>query len=361
MNLTEISLLRLTNQQIQGSQIHSAKEIVGWMGAMQAQDYIMAKWAIGVRFPGSSEKDVESDLDNGEILRTHILRPTWHFVSKDDIYWILDLTAGNIKSAMKSRDKELELSESLYAKSNSILGVALRDGIALTREDLAKLFENASIPTNENRLSHILMRAELDGIICSGPNRENKRTYALLSDRVKVKKTLPLDVALAKLAFSYFRSHCPATLHDFAWWSGLSMGDSRTGLEMIKSKLFSEIFDNKTYWLTEAVSVPPTEKDLVHTLPAYDEYLISYKDRSASLSLDSHINVVSNNGIFRPVILLNGRVIGIWKRVTAKNSIIIETVYFNSPEKKTRESVEGEFIHLERFLGKKVEIVQKLE
>lgn len=318
MNLTDISHLRLINQQIIASKFKTAKEIVGCMGAMQAQDFSMAKWAIGVRLLKSTDKLIESAIDKGEIIRTHLMRPTWHFVSSDDIYWMLELTAPQIKASLKSRDKELEINKFIYEKSNFIIENALHGGKHLFREELVSGLEQANIATDNNRASHLLLRAELDGIICSGTTKNNKITYALLSERVPKAKVFTREEALSKLAQKYFTSHGPATLQDFVWWAGLSVTESKHALEMIKSNLVSETIDNQTYWFTDLFSIPNIDKELVCLLPAYDEFIISYKDRTATLPFEIHNKAVSNNGIFRPTIVIKGQVRGLWKRTIKK-------------------------------------------
>ena len=195
-----ISKTRLISQKIASPEFKTPSEIVSWMGAMQAQDYLMAKWAIGVRLKDPTDKKVESAIDKGEILRIHILRPTWHFVSADDIYWMLQLSASKIKSSLKSRHSQLELTESVISKCNLIIEKSLSNGSNLTRDELADEFHKTGLRTDENRLSHILFRSEMDGIICSGPIKKNKLTYALLNERVPIKKELSKDESLAELA-----------------------------------------------------------------------------------------------------------------------------------------------------------------
>ncbi len=160
MNLTDIAKIRLISQQIAETKFKTVKDIVDWMGAMQAQDYAVAKWAIGVRLPNSTDQVIETAINNGEIIRTHLLRPTWHFVSADAIYWMLELTAPQIKASLKSRHKELELSETIFAKSNTIIEKALRGGKHLTREELMAELGKGKIATDDNRASHLLLRAE---------------------------------------------------------------------------------------------------------------------------------------------------------------------------------------------------------
>ena len=200
MNPSAISTLRIYNQQIAATKFKSAGELLGWMGAMQAQDYPQAKWAIGARLPHLTEKQIDSAFNQGEIFRTHLMRPTWHFVSANDIYWLLELTARQIKSAMKARNRDLGLTESVFGKSQEIIGKAMEGNHSLTRDEISLQLNRAGISTDENRLSHILMEAEIDGIVCSGGIRGKKQTHALLSERVPVKKTYAKEEALALLA-----------------------------------------------------------------------------------------------------------------------------------------------------------------
>jgi hypothetical protein len=355
MNLTDIAKIRLISQQIAGTQLKTAKDMVAWMGAMQAQDYAMSKWAVGVRLPNSTDRDIETALDKGDVLRTHLLRPTWHLVSADDIYWMLSLTAPQIKTASQSRHNQLEITPAIFSKSTSIFEKALTGGKQLTREELVAELEKAKIATDENRASHLLFWAELEGIICSGATKKGKQTYALLEERVPKKADLTREEALAKLAEKYFTSHGPATIQDFVWWSGLTIRDARHALELVKSSFISETIDSQTYWFTNSFSM--SEKEMVNILPAYDEFIISYTDRRASLPFENHSKAVSNNGIFRPVITINGQVIGIWKRTTKKDIVLVETEFFEQPGESTKVLIENAFLQYGIFVEKKMEII----
>jgi hypothetical protein len=353
MKLNEIALLRLVNQQIVSSAFNSVAEITCWMGAIQAQDYAMSKWALGVRLPGSTDKTLELAIDSGDIIRTHVLRPTWHLVSSADIHWMLELSAPQIKSLSKSRDKELGLDETVFTRSNSIIEKALLDNRHLTREELVKLLVAAGFSNDNNRMSHLLMRAEIEGIISSGSTKAGKQTYAILHERVPKTKMLKRDEAAAELARRYFTSHGPATLNDFVWWSGLPVKECRQAIEDIKSGFAGETFDNETYWLSPETVAAEIEKNSIFLLPAFDEYLISYKNRTASLPFENHIRAVFINGVFRPVIVQNGQVIGIWKRTIKNDKVILETEYFGSPDKTIRKLVEKEFEKYVQFLEKR--------
>ena len=351
MNHNEIARLRLASQQISLPKLKTEKELVYWMGAVQAQDFPASKWALGLRLPGSTEKSVEAAIDSGEIIRTHVLRPTWHLVSAEDVYWVLKLSAPQIKTAARSRDRELGLTDNTISHCNNLFEKWLRDGNFLPREELVKRLADAGFSNDNNRISHILMRAEIEGIIGSGPTQAGKQTYALLMERVPVKKLLNREEAAVELARRYFTSHGPATLPDFVWWSGLPVKECRQAIEAIKQDFVAEIVDGETYFFHPDNSIPNIENKAIYILPAYDEFIISYKNRAATLTFENHLKTVSNNGFFRPAIVHNGQVIGVWKRTIKKEEVILETDYFGSPGKTIQKQVEKEFEKYVQFLG----------
>ncbi len=356
MNMTDIAKMRLVSQQLVETPFTTVKNLVSWMGAMQAQDYAMVKWALGVRLPGSTDQGIEAAINTGDIIRTHVLRPTWHVVSAADVRWMLALTAPRIKASLRSRHKALELSEPVVLKSHAVIEHALRDGVHLTREEMIAELENAHILTGANRASHLLLRAELDGIVCSGVTQGGKYTYALLEERVPTTHPLSKEEALATLARTYFTSHGPAMIQDFAWWSGLPVSDAKRAVDMIASDVLSETIDAHTYWWSRSLSMPAFKQDIVSLLPAFDEFLISYKDRSASLPFQHHTRTVSNNGIFRPVIAVNGQVIGIWKRTTKRDIVVVETALFTQPDTAIMGFLEHAALQFGQFLEKQAEI-----
>lgn len=358
MKLSDIAKIRLFTQQITATEFKKPQEIVGWLGAMQAQDYGMCKWAIGVRLPNSTDKEIEKAIDDGKIIRTHVLRPTWHLVLPEDVRWMLELTAPQIKTLMRSRNKELGLTEAVFAKSNKIIAKALSDGNHLTREELIEKLEKAKIPTQDYRSGHLLLHAELDGIVCSGASKGKQRTYVLLDERIPQTKKLHKEEALAKLAKIYFSSHAPATLKDFAWWSGLSLTAAKQALELVKPDFISETIGEQTYWLPSSFSIPKNKIPTVHLLPAFDEYLISYRDRNASIVLEHQHRTFSSNGIFWPVIVVDGQVVGIWKRTIKKDTVQIGLDYVIPQNKTILKRVEQEAKLLGNFFEKKIEMLK---
>jgi hypothetical protein len=329
MTQKDIALYRLGNQQICSSVFHSPKQVVHWMGAIQAQDYSMAKWAIGARLPDATNETVEDAIRKGEILRTHILRPTWHFVAAEDIRWMLELSAPAIKAASSFMNRQLGLEAPLLKKTSKIIEKELA-GKQLTRAELASHLAKKGITMNPLRAAHILLWAELDGIVCNGPVRDNQFTYALLEERVKEGKLPDKSEALAQLASRYFTSHGPATLRDFTWWSGLPVSQARAGLEAVKSDFLCEQIGGEHYWFSP--SPVEASSTTAYFLPAYDEFMVSYKERAASLDKKFRSDTISGNGIFKPIIVLDGRVLGTWKRVVKKDKVLMETFFFRQKE-----------------------------
>lgn len=350
---SDILNIRLAGQQLVNSGSKTPGEVVARMGAMQAQDYNMSKWAIGIRLPGSTENDIEAAINRGEVIRTHLMRPTWHLVAAEDIHWLLELTAARVRSAIGTRDKDLELDETIYIKSQSIMAKLLDGEKHLTREEIGKELLKQKIVITNNRLSHIMMRAELDKLVCSGTLRGKKQTYALLDQRVSKPATYHKDEALAKLAQKYFTSHGPATIQDFVWWSGLSLTGARHAIEMIKSGFIQEKIEDQVYWFSDLYSGLKPLETSVHLLPAFDEFIISYRDRQAILSLENHRKAISNNGIFKPVVIRNGEAVGIWKKVIRKGKPFAEVDYFITPDKDLLEAVKKKSSVWEHFLLKK--------
>lgn len=345
---------RLKNQKLTETKFSNPEKLVSHFGAMQAQDYGMAKWAIGLR-TGKAEKDIEYAINEGKIIRTHILRPTWHFVAAEDIYWMLELTAPNVKRLIISAAAKMGIEESHLNNYNEKLQRLLSNNNHLTREEIISGL--GSIKGNANAISPVLimMNAELDGIVCSGKMRGKKFTYALLEERVKTNNKISKDEALAKLAGKYFKSHGPATIQDFSWWSGLSLTSSRLALELIKPELASFQIEGNIFWFYEASILDKTDTP-IHLLPAFDEFLISYKDRTASIASEHQPLAFTKNGIFNPVIAINGKVEGTWKRSIKKETVKIEIKPIGSFDKDTSELIINKAKMYGDFLDLKVEI-----
>ena len=352
MTFSEIIKLRLCNQQLAETKFTKPGEVVSWMGAMQSQDYRMAKWAIGLRLPGSDDSIVEKAFNEGKILRTHVLRPTWHFVTPQDIRWMLELTAPRILSSLAHNDRHLSLDKKILKRANDVLAKALEGGKQLTRDEVRAELQRAKIDTSELRFIHLLEHAELDRVICSGARIGKQFTYALFDERASA-KTLERDEALAELTKRFFVSRGPATVYDFAWWSGLSAADAKKGTEMVKRKFSQEIIHGKEY----IFKVPSAFKNEIAQaallLPNYDEYIVSYKDRAEAID-KKNLAAISKerSALFTNSILINGKIEGIWQRTIKDASILIKTKNFSTLSKTKQKLVISAANRYSNFLGK---------
>ena len=275
----EIRHARLYNQRVSSTTFTKPEQVVQWLGAVQAQDYPGAKWALALRLRGASHAVIERAFACGTILRTHVMRPTWHFVTPADIRWMLALTAPRVRAATASYDRKLGIDAALINRSNKAIARALAGGVHLTRQELKAALRAAGIAADSvQRLAHLVMHAELDAVICSGALRGKQFTYALFDDRVRAPKALSHDEAIAELTLRYFTSHGPAQMQDFVWWSGLKTADVRAGLEMCRRDLADEVVDGKRYWFAPLQRALVTPARSAYLLPTYDEYLIAYKE-----------------------------------------------------------------------------------
>ena len=340
---------RLASQRVLGQPFDTPEDVVSWLGAVQAQDFAGAKWALAQRTARATDADVEDAFARGAILRTHVMRPTWHFVMPADIRWLLTLTSPRVNALSATYHRKLALDEPLFRRSRSLLEKTLRDGRQLTRAELASVFRKAGIASAEDplRMGFLMMRAELDGVICSGPRRGKQFTYALLEERVPPARPLAREEALAELVRRYFVSHGPATVKDFAWWSGLTMADGAKGLALVESSLASQAIDGRTYWAAPGARPRGSTADMAHLLPAYDEALLSYRDNRVSLAPYGP-QLTRDNG---QTIVINGRAAGTWKRTIAKGAAVIDAFPFAPLKRREKAALAAAAERYGRFLN----------
>ena len=315
MTRFELVQRRLQNQKLFSSDFQRAREVVRWLGAVQAQDFNGAKWALGLRMRGGTNEQVEEAFNRGEIVRTHVLRPTWHFVAPEDIRWLLELTGPRINSRCGPNYRKYELDDPTFKRTNKILTKALQGGKHLTRAEIKTILNRSGVAADDGiRLAHILLRAELDAVVCSGPKRGKQFTYALFEERISLAKPLTRDEALAKLARTYFTSHGPATLPDFVWWSGLTAGEARNGITLNGDQLEQVMLSDKSYWSASHRAATGDAVNDAYLLPAYDEYNVAYKDRETVADLRQ----------LGPTLLIDGRVVGNWKSTLDRTGVRID-------------------------------------
>lgn len=312
--MSRLADIRLHAQQLAAPQCDDPVDAVRRMGAVQAQEYASAKWAVGLRLRRPSLRAVDEALAAGRLLRMHILRPTWHLIAAEDVRWMLRLTGRRIRAANASFARSCGYGDIDYARCERLLVRLLEGGRQLTRPEIAAGLGRAGESEDPHRVKRILMCAESEGLICSGADRGAAVTYALLAERVPQPLDLSYEEALALLARRYFGSRSPATFEDFVWWSGLTVAEARRGVASLGGELSRETFDGREYLLHESCAAHGRTCRRVHLLPAFDEYLIAYRDRSAVLADEYRSRAFNAYGTFRPVMLCSGRVAGCWTR-----------------------------------------------
>jgi len=354
VKLSDVARLRLGSQHLTGGGLHKPSDVVRKLGAIQAQDYAGAKWAVAQRTRSATDAAVEQELIDGAIIRTHVLRPTWHFVAPSYIRWMLALTAPRVNTIMSYYNRTLELDDAVFRRSGRALERALRDGKHLMRAEISSVLERARVNVaGEYRLGRLLMRAELDGIICSGARRGNQFTYALLAERVPATAPLDRDEALLRLTMTYFATRGPATPADFAWWSGLTVADARRGIGMAGSALEQVTVDGRAYWLAPSVVTSASPSRVAFLLPNYDEYFIAYRDRSAlGQRLRKDAVDLRVDAVFANIVVVDGQLVGTWKRIFEGAAVVVELTPLASFSKSERKAVDvaaekyGSFLNL---------------
>lgn len=329
MTPRQLLQLRLSNQQLAGTSFIRPAEIVSWLGAMQSQEYAMAKWAIALRLPACTNQQIEEAFNTGEILRTHVLRPTWHFVAPADIRWMLMLTAPRVHAFNAYYYRQRGFDDKTFKRCHKILIKALQGGQHLTRRELQHALAKSKVKSEGEYLSTIMMHAELEGIICSGPRKGKQFTYALIDERVPPVKAISRENALQKLFRQYFVSRGPAMLQDFCWWSGLTVKDAKDAREILGDELRREVVNDKEYFLMASQQVEKLSPDKAHgsfLMPDYDEYGIAYKDRSVLIDKYDGSSR-TENPVYNRMIVVDGRIVGSWKPEAGKRGVEITTVF----------------------------------
>ncbi len=355
MTTASIARRRLTNQCIDSVAFDYPGAVVHWMGMVQAQDYLGALWAVGLRLGRGSEATIERALVDRSIVRTWPARGTLHFVAASDVRWLLDILTPRVIARSAGRYRQLGLEEVDFDRARDLWSDVLQGGRQLAREDMYQVLEKGGISTAGQRGIHILGRLAQEGVLCFGTREGKQQRFALLDEWLPPAPTKPREEGLAELARRYFSSHGPATLPDFVWWSGLTMADARAGIEAARPHLLSEAIGGQTYWLS--ASTPPAALAPTATLlPAFDEYLVGYKDRSAVLDPLHAIRVNAGGGMLNPAILIDGQVVGVWKRALRKKAVVVTPTWFSPPDEAQEQGFAQAAQRYGAFLGLAVQI-----
>ena len=346
---------RLANQRLAGTLHSTPAAVVSALGAVQAQDYPGAKWGVGQRMRGGTDAAVEAAFDRGEILRLHVLRPTWHFVAPRDIRWMVALTGPRVRRVLGTYDRRLGLDEALLVRSYRIIERALRDRAYKTRSEIALALAGAGVSARGQMLAHIVMHAELTGLVCSGPQRGKQSTYALVDERVPPAPARSREESIAELTRRYLRSHGPATVRDLVWWSGLPVAEAKLGMEMAGARRIDG--DGPAWWrLPGRPPVDPT--GLVHLLPNYDEFLVAYRERGAVGAAKFRTLVAEQRvDLYGHHLMVDGRLAGSWRRVADGTAVTVTVDLHSRQPRAVRQAIVAAATRLGRFLGLDASVV----
>jgi Winged helix DNA-binding domain len=355
LTLPDLRRRRIHNQLLSRPSSSQPVDVVSWMGAVQAQDYLGALWAVGQR-ARAGDREVERALAERTIVRTWPMRGTLHFVPAADVRWMLQLLTPRVLKRMTPAHEREGLDERVFARCRRILVRALEGGRGLTRPQIYQHFGRDGIRAAGQRGLHILWRLAAEGLICFGARAGKQQTFVLLDEWLPATPTPTRDEALALLAWRYFRSHGPATLKDFVWWSGLTVAEAQAALHLVEDSLDHEALDGETHWFTGTLPVAARKGPVAHLLPPFDEYLVGYKERGAAV--DSRF-AARLGALLSPSIELDGAIVGTWRRRITRKGVEFGTTFFHRLKVGQRDAVERAAAEYRSFLaaGNQQEVV----
>jgi hypothetical protein len=357
MDLREMARQRIWNQRLAGSRFTNPADVVAWCGAMQAQEYAYAKWAIGQRSLRLDDAAVEQALHDGTILRTHALRPTWHFLVANDICWVQRLTGPRVHVVNRAMYRRLELDDALLGRAHDLVTTALRDAQYRTRQELAGVLREGGIEASGQRLAYIVMALELDAVICNGPRRGKQHTYALVAERAPQARLLADEEALAELTRRYFTSHGPATVKDYVWWSGLTTRQARAGIALLGDALAQLDLEGRTFVCAPGTMPVETSSPPVHLLQGFDEYIIGYTESRSVLDVAGLARDIPISQFpYWHALAVDGQVIGHWRWQLRARSMSLELQLGRSLTPEERTALDAEAQRCAAFCGLPVEL-----
>ncbi len=369
IDLLEVARLRLRNQRVTGEKLKTSADVVVWLGCVQSQEYSLAKWSLGMRVPEGSlhDADVDAALARGEILRTHILRPTWHFVAPADIRWIMRLTAPRVLAGSAHRMRWLELDDDTVSRANDVMARALEGGKQLTRPELQQELKRAGLHPDGQRIAYMVIAAEMGCILASAAPRGTKQTYALLDEfappTAADKQPFDRDQALAALTLRYFTSHGPATIADFTWWSGVSQVETRRGLAINGMALEPIDAAGERFWWAGdrgGSAAPAPVSPTVHLMQAYDEYVVAYKSPRTPINVAGLTSpAVLQRPPFYHAVFVDSQVVGFWRRLNANTGYRVETTMLRQLSPREQDAFDAELERYSAFVQQPVELMSR--
>ena len=348
----EIARRRLRAQMLAGTTFTSPVDVVARLGAVQAQDYLGALWALGVRLTDARAADVELAIERRTIVRTWPMRGTLHFVAAADARWMLELRATRAATGAAARLRRLGIDDGVVLRARRALEKHLEGGRRLTRPAAYRALERAGISTQGERGLHVLWRLAHDGVLCFGPHDGKQPTLVLLEEWLPRATRLPRDEALVELARRYFEGHGPATDQDLAWWSGLTLTDARAAVDSARTALREERIEGQSYFSSASSSpeVSTGKSAPAQALPPFDEFLVGYADRTSALR-SAGAGRLTAFEVLGPVLVFDGQVVATWKRrVRGRRASF--SISWLSPASKGRIATAGRALEsYARFFG----------
>ena len=354
----DIARHRLGSQHLARPVFDDPAEVVHWMGAVQAQDYLGGLWAVGVRTRAATEASVEAAVARRAFVRTWPMRGTLHFVAAADVRWMSQLLTPRVIASAASRHRQLGLDAKVFNRAGRVVERALEGGKCVRRDAIYQIWDAAGIPTRDSRGLHLLGYLAMTGLICFGPRAGKQQTFTLLEEWLPPARALEGDEALGALARRYFTSHGPATVHDFAWWSGLTVTDARRGAEVARNDLEQADVDGGSYWFSVAAQPKRGASRAAYLLPPWDEYTVAYRDRTAVLDPTHTRKVNAGGGVLSPVVVLRGRVVGTWRRTLGKRAVTVTPTYFGRLTTDDTQAVAAATRRYGEFLGAPAELAR---
>ncbi len=351
----EIAALRLRNQQLVAQTARTPAEVVARMCAMQAQDYAGTLWSVAMRMANdatATEATVEQALTDGSIVRSWPLRRTYHIVAAADLRWMLALLAPRTIAGATTRRHGLGIDDATLDKAMGVVMDRVGDGAPHTRGDLVATMEAAGITTEGQRGIHMLVHMAQAALICMGPRVGKEYTFVALDKWLPPTPELAKDEALGRLAARYFTGHGPATLQDLVRWAHITMGDARKGVQ-VAGKALVEVMAGDTKYLmgAEAADNAAPEPPAALLLPGFDEILLGYADKSAMIGpAYEALWCPGGNGMFKPFIMAEGRVVGLWSRKLKKKSVAVTVQPFEALSAELEAAIAAQAERYGRFL-----------
>jgi DNA glycosylase AlkZ-like len=358
MVLSDITRLRLHNQQLLGHSFKRPADVVRWFGALQSQDLASCLYAIGLRMQGPSQPAIEQAIADRSIVRSWPMRRTIHCMPAEDARWMVRLLAPRQNVRMGSYYRKAEISDDVLKRAGKTIESALAGGKRLTRSELYRELDAAGVATSAAagamRGLHILVHWAQAGLICMASRQGKQQTFALSDEWMPRGRDLSGEEALAELTKRYFQSHGPATVRDFAWWAGLTMAEAKRGLWLITDSLERLKVQEVEYWLTrDARAAKRFSKNSVFLLPAFDEYTVAYADRSATA--DEAILPKISHGIAANIVI-DGRIAGTWKRKLSRDTVIVTCKLLRRLTRDERAGLTKAVEEYGRFIGQSASI-----